>query len=61
MAILWPDVGPLGIRYEPVRDRDGPQRGPPPELSKRTPPDPIRTPMDAAPDFQVHSDPLQVR
>ena len=52
-----PATDPFGS----VSDMNGPQTGPPPELSKRTPPDPIQTPTDPALDFQVQSDPLWVR
>ena len=63
VAILWPGVGPLRTRSGPsgsTTDLNGPQTGLPPELSKRTPPDPIRTPTDSASDFKVQSDPVRV-
>ena len=69
-AILWPDVGPLRTRLGPLQTRLGRFRSEPdlngpqtslPELSKRTPLDPIRTLTDSALDVQVQSDPLQVR
>ena len=47
-AILWPELvcfGPATDQFGPVLDLNGSQTGLPPELSKRTPLDPIRTPL----------------
>ena len=41
---------PLGSEL----DLNGLQTGPPHEISKRTPPDPIRTPTDSASDFKFN-------
>ena len=42
---------PLGSEL----DLNGLQTGPPHEISKRTPPDPIRTPTDSASDFKFNN------
>ena len=64
MAGRWSALDPFGSSTDPFGskpDLNGTQTGLSPELSKQTPPDPIRTWTDYAPDFQVQSDLPQVR